>query len=178
MKLIGLTLPEKFRYDFSQPRGMVVSGELSSYIESHEWNSVICIGDVVTYYCLKSNRKPDIIIIDGKTLRSKEGLSLQNSNLEGYNTIKIKNPPGILTYDNLDLLCNMLKNKSKDKTLIYVEGEEDLLALPVLSCAQDNSLVIYGIPNIGAALVNVNNYIRRELQNKILVLKPILFESE
>ncbi|AFZ70190.1 hypothetical protein Calag_0421 [Caldisphaera lagunensis DSM 15908] len=177
MKFVGLTLPENVRYDFSQPRGRVISGELKSYIESREWNFVICVGDVVTYYCLKANRKPDIIIIDGKTLRSKEGFSFDSNPID-YNLIKIKNPPGMLTYDNIDLLCNILKSKNKEKILIYVDGEEDLLALPTLSCAQDNSLVIYGIPNKGAALVNVNNYIRRELQNKILVLKPGIIETK
>ncbi|MGC8573683.1 MAG: hypothetical protein C0171_04510 [Caldisphaera sp.] len=171
MKLIGLSIPQKVRFDFSQPRGKLVYGELSQYIDSHDWKKIICVGDVVTYYCLKAKRKPDIIIIDGKTLRSKEGFSLNSNELEQYSFINIKNPAGLLTYDNLDILCKMANENIK--ILIYVDGEEDILAMPILSCAPDNSLVIYGIPNKGAALVNISKYIRRELQNKILSLKPL-----
>jgi len=172
MKLLGLTIPQKVRFDFSQPRGKLVYGELSQYIDSYNWKKVACVGDVVTYYCFKANRKPDIIIIDGKTLRNKEVFSLNSELINQYTFINVKNPAGILIYDNLDNLCKIL-NDSK-KTIIYVNGEEDILALPILSCAPDNSLIIYGIPNKGAALVHMSKFIRRELQNKILSLKPDL----
>ena len=41
-----------------------------------------------------------------------------------------------------------------------VRGEEDLLALPCMMYAEDGDIVVYGQPNAGAVLVEVNHFIK------------------
>ena len=47
---------------------------------------------------------------------------------------------------------------------ITVMGEEDLLVLPVCIYAPDNSIVLYGQPNEGLVLVEINTEIRNKVQ--------------
>ncbi|MDP8003575.1 MAG: GTP-dependent dephospho-CoA kinase family protein [Caldisphaera sp.] len=178
MKIIGYKIPDNLRYDFSQPRGVLINGEIKNYINMKNWEKVICVGDVVSSYCLKANRLPDFIIIDGKTRRTEGGLKLEDIDKikQHYEIIKVLNPAGIIGMDSYEIICKIVNENNKK--IIFVNGEEDMLTMPCLSCAPLNSLIIYGIPNKGAALVNLSIYIKRDLQQKPLSLKPTIFDFQ
>jgi hypothetical protein len=55
----------------------------------------------------------------------------------------------------------------KGRTKVLVDGEEDLLALVVVLCAPENSIVVYGQPNEGVVAIRVTEE-TRELMHKIL----------
>ncbi|MCE4623967.1 MAG: GTP-dependent dephospho-CoA kinase family protein [Caldisphaeraceae archaeon] len=175
MKIYGLKVPKKYRYDFSQPRGILVKGEIKEIIDRREWNKIICVGDIVSFYCLKAKRKPDIIILDGKTLRKNIELRLDTKIIKRYKRLDIVNPPGVINVESFKEICETVKNDSK--RIVFVNGEEDMLALPCMACAPIGSLVVYGIPDKGAALVNVSLYIKRDLQQRVLVLNPIIMNA-
>ena len=52
---------------------------------------------------------------------------------------------------------------------VFVKGEEDLLVLPVLVHAPENSVVLYGQPDEGLVIVPVNQE-ARDKANKIMDL--------
>jgi hypothetical protein len=56
---------------------------------------------------------------------------------------------------------------SEPPVRITVDGEEDLLVLPVCMSAPENSVVLYGQPNEGLVLVHVTPEIQAKVQ-KIL----------
>ena len=46
-----------------------------------------------------------------------------------------------------------------------VIGEEDLLVLPVCAYSPENSVVLYGQPNEGIVIVQINSEIRNKAQS-------------
>ncbi|MCG3779568.1 MAG: hypothetical protein JW390_20152 [Nitrosopumilus sp.] len=54
---------------------------------------------------------------------------------------------------------------------LIVNGEEDLLVLPVCIHAPENSVVLYGQPNKGLVLVQINTEIRNKAQSLLDMMK-------
>ena len=76
-----------------------------------------------------------------------------------------KNPPGEITQESIQTIQ---KAFSSDPPIrIIVDGEEDLLVIPVCIAAPENSVVMYGQPNEGLVIVHVTPEIRAKVQ-KIL----------
>jgi len=165
---LQLSLKAEERIDFAQPRGVLVRGDLSPFISGRSWTKVICVGDVVAGYCIKSGRPPDVVIVDGKTKRQQPAELDVEAKALGYDVIRIVNPPGGVTPEAIEHLCKILKESGRQ--LLLIEGEEDMLALPALMCAPVGSLVIYGIPDRGASLVVINRDVSREAQTRLLRL--------
>ncbi|MGC9072015.1 MAG: GTP-dependent dephospho-CoA kinase family protein [Acidilobus sp.] len=168
--LIQFRVSEGDREDFSWPRGVLISGDLPQIVKERAWTKVICVGDVVTYYCLKSGRLPDVIVVDGKTKRQWLGRPITLIKDANYLQISLDNPAGGLTPEALDAMCAAIRDSNK--LIVLVRGEEDMLALPALMCAEPGSLVIYGIPERGASLVVIDPMISREAQTRLLRLTP------
>jgi uncharacterized protein (UPF0218 family) len=54
---------------------------------------------------------------------------------------------------------------------LIVNGEEDLLVLPVCIHAPENSIVLYGQPNKGLVLVQITTEIRNKAQTLLDLMK-------
>ncbi|MCE4600644.1 MAG: DUF359 domain-containing protein [Desulfurococcales archaeon] len=161
-------LPADARRDFSRPRGLVYRGDLVELLEdAHE--PLYCIGDVVSRYCAVTRKKHVVLVVDGKTRRMVE---VRDVMYEGYTQIRISNPPGTVTLKSIQTICRLARNPGK--WVINVDGEEDMLALPALACLQKEGTVVYGVPGIGATIINVTLPIGREAQARFLELKPSL----
>ena len=70
--------------------------------------------------------------------------------------LKIDNPAAEITLQSIDMIKQTLEMTPPIR--LTVNGEEDLLVLPVCIHAPTNSIVMYGQPNKG--LVLVENYYR------------------
>ncbi|MGC9210245.1 MAG: GTP-dependent dephospho-CoA kinase family protein [Acidilobus sp.] len=167
--LLQFRVKDKDREDFSWPRGLLVSGDLSEFIRAAPWRKVICVGDVVSRYCLSSGRPPDVIVIDGKTRRQEMADAASQVSVEHFEKLVLDNPAGGISPAAIEALCDAMKRPSR--SLVVVRGEEDMLALAALMCAEPGSLVIYGIPGKGASLVVVDQAIAREAQTRLLRLE-------
>jgi uncharacterized protein (UPF0218 family) len=161
-------LPESLREELSTPHGILVKGKeievskkVSDFIRNSKPPKIITVGDVVTRSILSSGLEPDISIIDGKTLRGTEE-KVDYSVEETYHLI---NPQGLITADSWIVIGKALKERRKIK--IVVDGEEDLLGIPVVLLAPRGSLMLYGQPNEGIVIVTVNSEARR-FASKIL----------
>lgn len=164
-------LPEALRADFAAPRGFVVAGDIRGLVDGRRWARVACVGDYVSRLCLGLSRvAPNLLIVDGRTRRA-ENLPLDElvsaAVSRGYRLVRVENPAGSLSLEALEVVCDLLSDESS-RALVIVDGEEDMLALACLHCAPPGSLVIYGIPGKGSALVPVDLSLSREAQTRLL----------
>lgn len=149
-------ITEKDRKEFTRPYGLlfVNNKKLLNYLNSYK--TIISVGDYVTQLLVKSDLIPDIAIIDMKTKRNQ----LVELNINKFSKIiKIKNEPGVIRYSTLLILKELIANSSSNKNIaILVDGEEDVLVLPISLYAESDTAIIYGQPNAGSVIMEINKY--------------------
>jgi len=111
---------------------------------------------------LQLGLKPQIQIIDGLEKRSECAVPADDT----INTkLSCKNPPGEITEESTEVIQKAFSSELPVR--ITVDGEEDLLVLPVCIFAPENSVVMYGQPNEGLVIVHITPDIQAKVQ-KIL----------
>jgi len=161
-----LQLPDDLRDQLKNPLGNLISDNdpnRENIIKKISAESVIItVGDRTTENMLQLGLKPQIQIIDGLEKRSECAVPADDT----INTkLSCKNPPGEITEESIQV---MLKSFSREPPVrITVDGEEDLLVIPVCIHAPENSIVMYGQPNEGLVIVTITPEIRAKVQ-KIL----------
>ena len=117
---------------------------------------IITVGDICTIKINEQVRMPDLSIIDFKTKRDRHLSAEQRSIMDqiGEKIVNVNNNAGTIS----DELWNAVKVAISDnvKTRIVVEGEEDLATLAAISLADLGAKVIYGMPDKGMVVVDVN----------------------
>ena len=99
---------------------------------------------------------PSLQIIDNLEKREKRTSPLiTNDTIE----LSIVNPAKEITPQSIDLIKKSFTLKPPVR--INVEGEEDLLVLPVCIYAPENAIVMYGQPNEGLVIVKITPEIRK-----------------
>jgi uncharacterized protein (UPF0218 family) len=125
---------------------------------------IITVGDATTERLLSFGITPDIAVIDGVERRSLRDYSINYPAIEMLCT----NPAGIISRGAVHVLQSALETPSP--VLVKVEGEEDMLALPLFTMAPKGSAVLYGQPLEGIVLVNITEEKQnqaKDLMNKI-----------
>ena len=123
---------------------------------------MITVGDRTTENMINLGIIPEVQIVDGLEKRDKRLVptdDIVNTNLS------CKNPPGEITEESTQVIQKAFS--SKPPVRITVDGEEDLLVLPVCVFAPENSVVMYGQPNEGLVVVDITPEIQAKVQ-KIL----------
>ena len=120
---------------------------------------IITVGDRTTEKMIDFDLIPSLQIVDGIEKREKrEPPKLVNST-----EITVDNPPAEITSQSIDVIKKAFSMKTPIR--ILVNGEEDLLVLPVCIHAPDNSVVLYGQPNEGLVIVKITSEIRNKAQS-------------
>jgi len=123
---------------------------------------IITVGDRTTENLLQLGLKPQVQIVDGLEKRSKRVVPTDDKT----NTkLFCKNPPGEITTESMKVIQEAFSTEPPVR--ILVDGEEDLLVIPVCIYAPENAVVMYGQPNEGLVIVTVTPEIRAKVQ-KIL----------
>ena len=156
-----LKLPDELRAELKKPLGELIETipeksmeKIINIIGKLKPRKIISIGDVITQYVLMSGALPDLSIIDHKMYRRKTEFSFNYDQF--FNIIvHTTNPPGHISEEAWSKIRKHIK--SKFKTLIIVDGEEDLLTLPALLEAPEGTLVLYGQPNVGVVFILVTD---------------------
>ena len=76
--------------------------------------------------------------------------------------LNVDNPAAEITLQSIDLIKKAFDMKPPIR--ISVNGEEDLLVLPVCIHAPENSVVLYGQPNEGLVIAKITPQIRNKTQ--------------
>lgn len=161
MPTILAKLPPEMREDLKEPLGEIYTE--TDALRSAAGEPMIAVGDIVTYHLLESGIRPHVAIVDGKTKRTQVDPEVSNA-IESFDGgLDVANPQSTITDDLLDAIATAL-NRS-DPTLITVDGEEDLAALPAVLAAPDGGSVVYGQPGEGMVLVSVDAESRRRCRD-------------
>lgn len=149
------------------PLGLLIRGSpeytterLKELIECMEPSKIITVGDSVSENMIERGVSPDILIVDNKIMRK----PIAPIKVDVDQTLHLRNPPGTITDEAWHVMKEALKQK---RAKIMVEGEEDLLTLVATLCAPENSMIIYGQPNEGVVVVEVNEEMKEKV-SKIL----------
>ena len=142
-------LPDSLRGELKEPLGPVYTdaGDLLDDASG----PVVAVGDIVTYHLLSAGRVPEVALVDERTKRSAVDPEVTET-IEGFDRrVAVENPPGTLTRGLLDALAEAIE--ADGTTLVDVDGEEDLAALPAVLAVPSGGSVVYGQPDEGMVLV-------------------------
>jgi uncharacterized protein (UPF0218 family) len=126
---------------------------------------IITVGDATTERLISFGVTPHLAVIDGLERRSRRKDSIK------YHTKEMlcANPAGTISKEAVDVLQIALE--TPPPVTVKVQGEEDMLALPLFIMAPKGSAVLYGQPLEGMVLVNITE----EKQNQAKDLMRRLF---
>jgi len=133
--------------------------------------SIVAVGDVSVATMLDLEIIPDIGIIDGMTKRQELDDSEKVSTVQFQNHLHCNNPPGHISPSMISSIKQALA--SNQKTLINVEGEEDLAPIIIHCLAPVGTVVIYGQPRVGV-VVQITSLLVKERCRNILSLFEVI----
>ena len=161
-----MQLPDDLRDQLKTPLGNLVSDNdpnKENIIKKISAESIlITVGDRTTENILQLGLKPQIQIIDGLEKRNQ---CIVHTDDAVNTNLFCRNPPGEITEESIQVIQKAFS--SEPPVRITVDGEEDLLVLPVCIFAPENSVVMYGQPGEGLVIVHITPEIRTKVQ-KIL----------
>ena len=150
-----LKLLEEHRERLRKPFGQVLSpGEAAARARANP-AFVVTVGDVSTAVMLEHGVTPRVAFIDFKTIRGPIPPSTAEvlSRFEAK-VFKARNPAGTITGEALEACGKAFEHAAAGgRSLVVVEGEEDLMIIPAVLEAPEGALLFYGQPNEGLVLV-------------------------
>jgi hypothetical protein len=158
-----LKLPNSLRDQFKNPLGVLLpedtvdKAHISEYLSDNSY--IITVGDRTTEKMIDFGLIPSLQIIDGVEKREKRELP----KLENTTELTVDNPAAEITSQSIDVIKQAFTLPSPVR--IVVNGEEDLLVIPVCVHAPDNSIVLYGQPHEGLVVVEITPEIRNKTQS-------------
>ncbi|MFP3233587.1 MAG: DUF359 domain-containing protein [Sulfolobaceae archaeon] len=162
-------LPQELRNQLAKPYGILFTNnaELLHFLKSRKNSRIITVGDVVTKTVLDLNLTPFLSLVDGKTRRK--------FNIEKRAVMeRVKNEAGLIRLSTISKIKELLEIDSDASKIVYVEGEEDLLVIPIIIYGKDGDIILYGQPYAGAVVLIIDDLIRRrvmEIFTKFRIVK-------
>ncbi len=129
-------------------------------MEKHlsENSYVITVGDRTTEKMIEFGLIPSLQIIDSQEKRSKR----EPPQLANATELTVDNPAAEITSQSISIIQEAFAMQPPVR--ISVNGEEDLLVIPVCVYAPENAIVLYGQPNEGLVIVKITPEIRNKTQ--------------
>jgi len=126
---------------------------------------IITVGDRTTEKMIEYGIIPSLQIIDGFEKRKQR----EFPKLGNASELMIDNPAAEITLQSIEIIKKAFEMTPPIR--LTVNGEEDLLVLPVCIHAPKNSVVLYGQPNKGLVLVKITTEIRNKAQTLLDMMK-------
>jgi len=123
-------------------------------------NKIISVGDVTTENLKNAGIKLNLQIVDLVTKR--DGKRFMHE--EG--SITVSNPPGMISIDLMNKIYEFISTGVHGR--IEVDGEEDLAVIPIIFYADKNTVIVYGVPDVGMAYIKVNDEIKERIKEMIM----------
>ena len=122
-------------------------------------NKVISVGDVTTENLVNAGIDLKLQVVDLVTKRDEKHFK----HVEG--SCQVSSPPGIISVQLMNAIQRFLAGDIRER--IEVKGEEDLAVIPIIFYADNNTVIVYGVPDIGMAFIKVNEDIKKEIEKMI-----------
>ena len=164
-----MKLPDSLREQLKTPLGLLLpigqdnKDNVQKYISDDSY--VITVGDRTTEKMIDYEIIPSLQIIDGFEKRQKR----EFPKLGNESELTIDNPAAEITLQSIEIIKKAFEMTPPIR--LTVNGEEDLLVLPVCIHAPKNSVVLYGQPNKGLVLVEITTEIRNKAQTLLDMMK-------
>ncbi len=158
-----MRLPENLRDKLKQPMGILVKDDKAT--KEHllglipQKTFLITVGDATTEKMIQYGLAPSLQIVDSLEQRNKREMPEG----EVKTLLQCVNPAAQITPESINVIKNAFHLSPPVR--IVVTGEEDLLVLPVVVHAPENSIVLYGQPNEGLVIVTVNPQTRKRAES-------------
>lgn len=121
---------------------LVTTKNLIKYAKERK-NKIAVVGDRCMWEFLSNDIKFDYGVFDNKIMRMAHSYQF---NLSLFKKFTALNKPGSISRDAIRAVNKMLKN---DKGVLEINGEEDLLVLPLMLRMELGSTIFYGQPHQG-----------------------------
>ena len=138
------------------PESQADKTNIKKHLSEHSY--VITVGDRTTEKMIEFGLIPSLQIIDNQEKRVKR----KPPQLANATELTVDNPAAEITPQSIDLIKKSFTMQPPVR--LIVNGEEDLLVLPVCIHAPENSVVMYGQPNEGLVIVKITPEIRNKTQ--------------
>jgi len=148
---VVVTLQQSLRGELKEPFGPLYTDAEALLTDATD--PLVAVGDIVTYHLVRAGEVPDVALVDGHTKRSAVEDHVQEAIDSGVfdREVRVSNPPATLSADLLTALREAID--ADGSTVVVVDGEEDLAALPAIVAAPAGASVVYGQPDEGMVLV-------------------------
>ena len=164
-----MKLPDSLRDQLKIPLGVLLPIGQDNKINIQKYLSdnsyIITVGDRTTEKMIDFDLIPSLQIIDGFEKRIKRDIIKLGNAFE----LKIDNPAAEITLESIEIIKKAFTMNSPIR--LTVNGEEDLLVLPVCIHAPENSVILYGQPHKGLVLVQITTEIRNKAQALLDLMK-------
>ncbi len=117
---------------------------------------VVTVGDATTERLVTFGMIPDIAVIDGMERRTMKSSAFKYSSVE----LRCSNPRGSISSNAIAAIRRAVTGVHPVR--ILVDGEEDLLALPLFYLVPRDSVVLYGQPLEGLVFVRTTAQKQKE----------------
>ena len=164
-----MKLPDSLRDQLKIPLGILLpigqddKRNIQKYLSDDSF--IITVGDRTTEKMIDFDLIPSLQIIDGLEKRIKRDIIKLGNAFE----LKIDNPAAEITLESIEIIKKAFTMNSPIR--LTVNGEEDLLVLPVCIHAPENSVILYGQPHKGLVLVEITTEIRNKAQALLDLIK-------
>ena len=149
------------RGDLKTPLGELFRGDvtdnvvvLREILEEKKPPCFATVGDYVTFYVIESGLHPDLAVVDHRVMRQTvEPFKFRREK------VTVINPAGTIKAEAQRVLRDAITLKKR--LGVVVEGEEDLLVLPLMAMMPIGSVIVYGQPREGMVVVTLTEERRR-----------------
>jgi uncharacterized protein (UPF0218 family) len=165
---VTLKLPEKLREALKKPIGILIKesdvsrARILHFLPAGAY--IVTVGDASTDKLVSFKLIPSLQIVDGVEKRQKRKPPQSTAK-----KLYCNNPAGEITKESIDTVRKALGLPPPNQ--IVVNGEEDLLVIPVCIYAPSNTVVFYGQPNEGLVVVPVTDEIRNKTKAILNLMK-------
>lgn len=119
---------------------------------------IVAVGDATTERLLGFGIIPDLAVVDGRERRHTRDYPKYSAK-----EMHCVNPAGVISKKAVETLKKALSQKQPAR--VVVDGEEDMLALPLFVMVPLNSVVMYGQPLEGLVVVRITAAKRKEAKD-------------
>ncbi len=116
-------------------------------------HQIIAVGDATSRTLEKNNVPMKLSIVDLKTKR--EG---KREYRHRKSSIVVRNEASTLSHDLFIEISKILQSDKQGR--IEVLGEEDLAVIPIIYYSDINTVVSYGVPDVGIACITVDDQMK------------------
>lgn len=158
----NLELPDSLRPVLARPFGPIIKNkQLLKKALGENPQIIVSVGDEVTRTLNKLATFVNLTIVDFKINRVEQTKSLKQLGvLQTHPVYKVENRAGTINARLSQAIGKFFDNPQR-KTVIVVQGEEDLAVIPVILLAPLGTKIVYGQRGEGAVLVTVDQNLKK-----------------